>query len=155
MANGMRAIFMVKHDAQLGYTERCAESFKNSYAALWEAFGAKEIANRHVYTMSLPLKLNPLSGMKHKGRAIARRRNWLEIGLSARQAMLQNRTSRAPPPIEGEAHEMLPYTADARAETKVANQLEAHLVNLLESSGDVIAEQQRARVLNHLHIHRN
>jgi uncharacterized protein VirK/YbjX len=121
MANGMRAIFMVKHDAQIGYAERYAESFKNSYSALWEAFGAQEIDHRHAYTMSLPLKLNPLSDVKHKSRAIARRRNWLEIALSARQAMLEDRTSSAPPAIEGEAYALLPYLADAQAETKVAN----------------------------------
>jgi uncharacterized protein VirK/YbjX len=120
MANGMRTILMIKHDAQLGYAERYAEGFRNSYSALWEAFGAEEIDDLHAYTMSLPLKLNTLSCRKHKARAIARRRNWLEIALSARQAMLKDRTSRAPPPIEGEAHALLPYLADAHAETKVA-----------------------------------
>ncbi len=121
MANGMRTLLMIKHDAQLGYAEQYAEGFRNSYSALWEAFGAQEIEHRHAYMMSIPLDLNPLSGMKHRGRAIARRRNWLEIALSARQAMLKDRTSRAPPPIEGEAHALLPYVADAHAETKVAN----------------------------------
>jgi uncharacterized protein VirK/YbjX len=120
MANGMRTILMIKHDAQLGYAERYAEGFRNSYSALWEAFGAEEIDDLHAYTMSLPLKLNTLSCRKHKARAIARRRNWLEIALSARQAMLKDRTSRAPPPIEGEARALLPYLADAHAETKVA-----------------------------------
>ena len=121
MANGMRTLLMIKHDAQLGYAEQYAEGFRNSYSALWEAFGAQEIERRHAYMMSIPLDLNPLSGMKHRGRAIARRRNWLEIALSARQAMLEDRTSRAPPPISGEAHALLPYLADAHAETKVAN----------------------------------
>jgi hypothetical protein len=118
MANGMRTIFMIKHDAQLGYAERYAEGFRNSYSALWEAFGAEELDHIHAYKMSLPLRLNPLSCVKHKGRAIARRRNWLEVALSARQAMLADRTSRVPPPIEGEAHALLPYLADAQAETK-------------------------------------
>jgi uncharacterized protein len=121
MANGMRTIFMIKHDAQLGYTERYAEGFRNSYSALWEAFGAEELDHLHAYTMSLPLKLNPLSCVKHKGRAIARRRNWLEIALSARRAMLADRTSRVPVPIEGEAHALLPHLADTQAETKVAS----------------------------------
>jgi uncharacterized protein VirK/YbjX len=120
MANGMRTIFLIKHDSQMAYTERCAESFRNSYSALWEAFGAQEIDHRHAYTMSIPLKLSPLSGVKHKGRAIARRRNWLEIALSARQAMLEDKTGWAPPPIEGEAYALLPSLADAQAETKVA-----------------------------------
>ena len=142
MANGMRAIFMVKHDAQLGYTERCAESFKNSYSALWEAFGAQEIAERRVYMMSLPLKLNPLSGMKHKGRAIARRRNWLEVALSTRQAMLEDRTSRTPPPIEGEACELLPYLAHAQAEISAANLSQPHLADPLNARGEVIMEQR-------------
>ena len=66
--------------------------------------------------MSIPLKLNPLSVVKHKGRAVGRRRNWLEIALCARQAMLEDRTSRAPPPIEGEAYAFLPpgYIRDSR-----------------------------------------
>jgi uncharacterized protein VirK/YbjX len=107
MANGMRAVVMIKHDAQLGYSERYAEGFRNSYSALWQAFGAQEIEHRHAYLMSIPLNLNPLSGMRHKARAIARRRNWLEIALSARQVMLENRTSRDPPPIKGEADALL------------------------------------------------
>jgi uncharacterized protein VirK/YbjX len=142
MANGMRTIFMVKHDAQLGYTERCAESFKNSYSALWEAFGAQRIDHRHAYMMSLPLKLNPLSGLKHKGRAIARRRNWVEIALSARQAMLVDRTSSAPPPIEGEACELLPYLADAEAETQVANLRQPLLSDRLKARSGAMVEQR-------------
>ena len=132
MANGMRAIFMIKHDAQLGYAERYAVGFRNSYSALWEAFGAQEIEHRHAYTMSIPLKLNPLSVVKHKGRAIARRRNWLEIALSARQAILEDKTSRTPPPIEGEAYALLPYLEDAQAETKVANLHQPHLADPLK-----------------------
>ena len=142
MANGMRAIFMVKQDAQLGYAERYAEGFRNSYSALWEAFGAQEIDHRHVYAMSLPLKLNPLSGAKHKGRAIARRRNWLEIALSARQAMLKDRTSSAPPPIAGEAYALLPCLSDAQTETKVANLRQPHLAEALKARGGVKVEQR-------------
>jgi len=108
MANGMRAIFMVKDDAQIAYEERYAKGFRNSYSALWEAFGAQEIDDRHAYTMSIPPKLNPLSNVRHKNRAIARRKNWLEIALSARQAMLEDRTSSAPPPIDEETLELLP-----------------------------------------------
>jgi len=138
----MRAIFMVKQDAQLGYAERYAEGFRNSYSALWEAFGAQEIDERHAYTMSLPLKLNPLSAVKHKGRAIARRRNWLEIALSARQAMLEDRTSSAPPPIEGEAYALLPYLTDAQAETTVANPRQPHLADPLKARAGVTVEQR-------------
>ncbi len=108
MANGMRAILMVKDDAQIAYAVRYAESFRNSYSALWEAFGAQENDDRHAYTMSIPPKLNPLSHVKHKNRAIARRLNWMEVALNTRQAMLENRTSPAPPPIEGEAYALLP-----------------------------------------------
>jgi uncharacterized protein VirK/YbjX len=108
MANGMRAIFMVKDDAQIAYDERYAEGFRNSYSALWKAFGAREIDDRHAYTMSIPMKLNPLSSVKHKTRAVARRKNWQEIALSSRQAMLEDRTSWAPPPIDGEALALQP-----------------------------------------------
>jgi len=140
MANGMRTIFMIKHDAQLGYDERYAEGFKNSYSALWEAFGAQEIDRLHAYAMSLPLKLNPLSVVKHKRRAIARRRNWLEIALSARKAMLEDRISAAPPPIEGEACALLPSLADAQAETKRVNLRQLHLADPLKARDSVIGE---------------
>lgn len=112
MANGMPTVIMIKHDAQLGYSERYAEGFTNSYSALWEAFGAQELEHRHAYIMSIPLNLNPLSGMKHRARAIARRRNWLEIALSTRQILLEDRTSRDPPPIKGEAHALLGANQD-------------------------------------------
>jgi uncharacterized protein VirK/YbjX len=144
MANGMRAICMIKHDAQMAYADRYAESFRNSYSALWEAFGAQEINHRHAYTMSIPLKLTPLSSLKHKGRAIARRRNWLEIALSARQAMLEDRTSSVPPPIEGKAYALLPYPADAQVETGVANLPQPHLADPLKAWGDVLVEQGHA-----------
>ena len=129
MANGMRAMLMVKDDAQIAYAERYAEGFRNSYSALWESFGAQEIEHRHAYTMSIPLKLNPLSVVKHKGRAVSRRSNWLEIALSTRQAMLEDRTTRAPPPIEGEAYALLPpghiraFPPDMRADSPTDEQL--------------------------------
>ncbi|HEY2464588.1 MAG TPA: DUF535 family protein [Steroidobacteraceae bacterium] len=129
MANGMRTILMVKHDAQIAYAEQYEEGFRNSYSALWEAFGAQEIEHRHAYLMSIPPKLNPLAGMKHKGRAIARRRNWLEIALSARQAMLADRISSAPAPTEAETHRLQLYLADAQAETEVASSLQPHLAD--------------------------
>lgn len=103
MANGMTAIFLVKEEAQIAYQERYAESFRNSYSALWEAFGAHEMVDRCAYMMSIPPRLNPLPMVKHRNRALTRRRNWLEVALSTRQAMLQDRRSCAPPPIDGEA----------------------------------------------------
>ena len=112
MANGMSNVVMIKHDAQISYDERYAKGFRNSYSALWEAFGAQELEHRHAYIMSIPLNLNPLSGMKHRARAIARRRNWLEIALSTRQILLEDRTSRDPPPIKGEAHALLGANQD-------------------------------------------
>lgn len=103
MANGMSAIFMVNDKAQIAYEERYAKGFRNSYSALWKAFGAQEMVDRCAYMMDIPPKLTPLSSLNHKNRALARRQNWLEIALSARQVMLQDRTSRTPPPIDGEA----------------------------------------------------
>jgi uncharacterized protein VirK/YbjX len=102
MANGMPAIVMVKDEAQIAYQERYAEGFRNSYSRLWKAFGAQEIMEGSSYVMSIPPKLSPLSSVEHKNRALARRRNWLEIALSARQVMLQDRTKSAPPPIDAE-----------------------------------------------------
>jgi uncharacterized protein VirK/YbjX len=107
MANGMRAIYMVKDDAQIAYQERYAGGFRNSYSALWEAFGAQAIDDRGAYWMSIPPNLTPISIVKHKNRAVSRRTNWLEIAISTRQVMLEGRTSWAPPPIEGEALALL------------------------------------------------
>ncbi len=105
MANGMRSIFLVKDEAQIAYQERYAEGFKNSYSVLWKAFGAEEMVDRSAYRMSVPPKLSSFSIVKHRSRALARRRNWLEIALSAQQAMLQDRLRTAPPPIDGVALE--------------------------------------------------
>ena len=106
MANGMHGIFMIKDEAQIAYQEQYAQGFRNSYSALWEAFGAQQIGDRCAYLMPIPPKLVSLSLVKHRNRALARRRNWLEIALSAREALLQDRTGRAPPPLPGR-----PYAA--------------------------------------------
>jgi len=124
MANGMRTICMVKDDAQIAYDVRYAEGFRNSYSALWEAFGAQEIVDRRAYTMAIPPRLNPLSNVTHKNRAVARRRNWLEIALSARQAMLEDRISQAPAPIEGEAVKLRMDLGGTQVKLKDANQLQ-------------------------------
>jgi hypothetical protein len=105
MANGMRSISLVKDEAQIAYQERYAEGFRNSYSALWKAFGAEEMVDRSAYRMSIPPKLSPFSIVTHRSRALARRRNWLEIALSAQQAMLRERLRAAPPPIDGVALE--------------------------------------------------
>src|SRR5262249_43049469 len=103
MANGIPAIVMVKDEAQIAYQEPYAEGFRNSYYGFWETIGAQEIMDRSTYMMSSPRKLSRLSSVEHKNRALARRRNWLEIALSARQVMLQDRTNWVPPPIDEEA----------------------------------------------------
>lgn len=88
MANGMPAIYVVKADAQIAYAETYAESFSNSYSTLWKRLGAQEIGCKHAYSMPIPLLLAPLSAVKHRSRAIARRRNWLEIALCTRRTIL-------------------------------------------------------------------
>ena len=107
IANGMREIYMVKADAQIAYAEDYAESFSNSYSTLWKRLGAQDIGGEHAYSMPIPLLLAPLSAVKHRSRAIARRRNWLEIATCARLTMLGQRTSCVPPPAEGEPDEEL------------------------------------------------
>jgi hypothetical protein len=106
MANGMHAILLVKSDAQIAFAEQYADSFSNSYSALWKRLGAEEIGGQHAYSMSIPLPLAPLSAVRHRSRAIARRRNWLEITLSARRKMLEYRRSREPAPAEMEAEDL-------------------------------------------------
>ena len=107
MANGMRAIYMVKAEAQIAYSADYAESFSNSYSTLWKRLGAQEIGGQHAYSMPIPLRLAPLSAVKHRSRAIARRRNWLGIALCARRTMLGQRMNRVPAPAEGEPDEEL------------------------------------------------
>ncbi len=106
MAHGMHAILMVKSDAQIAFAEQYADSFSNSYSALWKRLGAEEIGGQHAYSMPIPLPLAPLSAVRHRNRAIARRRNWLEVTLSARRTMLEYRISQAPAPAEVEAEDL-------------------------------------------------
>jgi uncharacterized protein VirK/YbjX len=108
MANGMHAIFMVKADAQIAYAEQYAEGFRNSYSALWQQLGAQEIEGRHAYSMPVPLPLSLLAAVKHRSRAVARRRNWQEIGMCTRQTMLAYRVNRGPPPIGEEESDLQP-----------------------------------------------
>lgn len=107
MANGMRAILMVKSDAQIAFAEQYADSFSNSYSALWKRLGAEEIGGQHAHSMPIPLPLAPLSAVRHRSRAISRRRNWLEITLCARRIMLEHRMSQIPPPAEVNAEDPL------------------------------------------------
>jgi uncharacterized protein VirK/YbjX len=103
MANGMKFMVMIKDDAQIAYSERYSMSFRNSYSLLWEALGAAKIEDHPAYVLPVPLALRPLSELSrkgHKGRAMARRRNWLEITRSARRTVLSERTNSTPWPLE-------------------------------------------------------
>jgi uncharacterized protein VirK/YbjX len=122
MANDMPAVYMVKADAQIAYEEKYAKSFSNSYSALWKGLGAQEIDGRHAYSMPIPLLLAPLSDVKHRRRATARRRNWLEIALCTRRTMLEQRVSRPLAPTEGEANDMLAPWDNQKSENAAQNQ---------------------------------
>jgi uncharacterized protein VirK/YbjX len=86
-------MFAIKHDAQIAYEEPLDSSFRNSYTALWEKFGAVEI-DRHVYMLNVPLVLRPvgLVNRVHRRRARARRGYWDEIIRSARESMVEYHT---------------------------------------------------------------
>jgi hypothetical protein len=122
MANGMHAILMVKSDAQIAFAEQYADSFSNSYSGLWQRLGAEEIGGQHAYSMSIPLPLAPLSAVRHRSRAIARRRSWLEITLSARRIMLEHRMSQVPPPAEVDADDPPLLWDDLSSEKEAQNQ---------------------------------
>lgn len=96
MANGMRKIFLIKDEAQIAYAPQYAAGFRNSYSEIWKAFGAEEIAGRGAFIMDIPLRIAPIEEVIHRSRAIKRRRNWSEVALSARKAMLRYRTHDAP-----------------------------------------------------------
>jgi len=87
MANGMREIYAIKHDAQISYEDRYADGFAASYSDFWLKFRAEEIDHQS-YRVVIPLPLAPLSDVKHRARAVARRLNWEQVTLHARQAML-------------------------------------------------------------------
>ena len=115
MAHGISSICMIKETAQVAYDRRYAESFKNSYSAFWKTFGAEEIAGRHAYKMSLPLKLKLIESVKHKSRAVARRQNWLDIMVNARQTIISDRVTVSPIPLDIEATSYLPMVKAAEA----------------------------------------
>lgn len=103
MAHGIYQICLIQDEAQIAYQPCHAQSFKNSYSEFWRAFGANQWETRGIFTMTVPPELNPISTVKHKARAAARRQNWLEIMVNARQAILPHRVNSSPPPIDVEA----------------------------------------------------
>lgn len=122
MGHGMRAILLVKSDAQIAYAEEYADSFTNSYSALWKRLGAQEIGGQHAYSMPIPLPLAPLSAVRHKSRAVARRRNWMEITLSARRTVLEHRLSQDAVLDEAEVGDLLMRWDDLSPENAAQNQ---------------------------------
>ncbi len=112
MAHGIRQMCLIKDDAQIAYDKQFADSFRNSYSEFWQIFGAREIADRHAFVMTLPVELNPISAVKHKSRAISRRQNWLDIMVHTRQVILENRITRSPHPIDVDTSAFLPSAAE-------------------------------------------
>jgi uncharacterized protein VirK/YbjX len=108
MAHGLRNICLINDQAQVAYDQRFQTSFRNSYSEFWRGFGAAEIVERQAYKITLPLALSRIATVKHKSRAIARRQNWLEIMVNARQVILQHRLTRSPSPIDFDTAELLP-----------------------------------------------
>jgi uncharacterized protein VirK/YbjX len=86
MANGMRSIYAIKHDAQIAYQECYTENFKNSYSNFWLKFRAEEV-DHQAYRIAIPLPLAPLPLLTHKARAVSRRTNWTQIIHDTRHAM--------------------------------------------------------------------
>jgi len=86
MANGMGSLYAIKHDAQISYEDRYADGFKNSYSGFWLKFGAEEIDHQS-YRLAIPLELAPVSEVKHRARAIARRVHWARVIHDTRRAM--------------------------------------------------------------------
>src|SRR6185436_7688553 len=78
--------------------ERYVAGFKNSYTDFWQQFGAREV-DQQAYCLDIPLHLAPLNEVKHKNRAVARRRNWTQIIHETRETMIAHSTSRMPAPI--------------------------------------------------------
>jgi uncharacterized protein VirK/YbjX len=98
MANGMRTMYAIKHDAQIAFEERYLSGFKNSYTDFWLQFGASAV-DHQVYRLDVPLRLAPLSQVKHKKRAVSRRSNWTQIIRESRRAMINHSICKTPAPI--------------------------------------------------------
>jgi uncharacterized protein VirK/YbjX len=100
MMNGFKTVFGIKHDAQIAYEEPLESGFRNSYTAFWEKFDAVEL-DRHVYMLSVPLKLRPIGLVNpvHRRRARARRGYWDEIVRSTRESMAKYRTLSNSEPV--------------------------------------------------------
>jgi uncharacterized protein VirK/YbjX len=101
--NGFNSVFAIKHDAQIAYEELLDSGFRNSYTGLWEKFDAVEVG-RHVYMLTVPLKLRAVGVVHraHRRRARARRGYWDEIDHSVRSSMVEYRTL----PSSGQAFEV-------------------------------------------------
>lgn len=107
MAHGVRRICLIHDEAQVAHEPRYAQSFKNSYSAFWQAFGAQKLDAHDAFTMTVPPELNPIAAVKHRARASARRQNWLEIMVNARHAILEHRVTGFPEPIDVETSALL------------------------------------------------
>jgi uncharacterized protein VirK/YbjX len=115
MANGMSEVLLIDDETQIAYAPQFAEGFRNSYSEFWRALGAEQIEGYGAYRMSIPLRLAPLSEVTHRSRAISRRTNWLEIAMSARQAMLAGCSELAPRPLAADPEALLPPLRRAQA----------------------------------------
>ena len=87
----MRSLYAIKEEAQVAYEARYADGFRNSYSHFWLQFGAEEVDHQS-YRLVIPFALTPVSEVKHRARAVARRRNWAHVTDDARQVMLAHRT---------------------------------------------------------------
>ncbi|CAN5182606.1 hypothetical protein BH11PSE9_BH11PSE9_02940 [soil metagenome] len=87
-ANRATRIAAIRHDCQVAFEERYANSFRNSYCEFWRSFGAIE-RSRIAHEMPVPLTAPPISEVKakHRKRALLRRTCWAEISLAAQQAI--------------------------------------------------------------------
>jgi hypothetical protein len=78
----------ISHECQIVFDERRAVSFRNSYCALWESFGAVRLG-RQAHVMPVPTCLMPLSELqsRHRKRARARRELWSTIEVDSAAAI--------------------------------------------------------------------
>ena len=88
MANGWNSFLAIRHDQQIAYDKALASGFFNSYTALWRQFDAREI-DEHVFELTAPLNIRPLSMVSpsHRARARARREFWDAIAHSAQTTL--------------------------------------------------------------------
>jgi uncharacterized protein VirK/YbjX len=87
-ANGKSHLFAIRHECQIAFDSRYAESFRNSYCEVWKSFGGVGVGSQ-AYLMSVPMTATPLADVKskHRKRAHERRCLWAMVEATSKEVI--------------------------------------------------------------------